>query len=154
MTRIAKSPPACSNRLSAKADVLVDKAGTAFIAPSQLTTFERAASPRPALLIGNGAGSTPPRTLSRIPLLPSDLLKQHRCFVSTDTRFRAAARFLQSLWRGDANIAIGIHVSPKGDKPTRSARQVASPAAIASAAAQPGIHPSTLVEDDADDDGM
>jgi hypothetical protein len=119
MTRIARSPPACSNRLSAKADVLVDKAGTAFIAPSQLTTFERAASPRPALLIGNGAGSTPPRTLSRIPLLPSDLLKRHHCFVNTDTRFRAAARFLQSLWRGDAHIAIGIHVSPNGDKPTR-----------------------------------
>ena len=119
MTRIAKSPPARSNRLSVRADVLVDKAGTAFIAPSQLTTFERAASPRPALLIGNGAGSTPPRTLSRIPLLPSDLLKQHHCFVSTDTRFRAAARFLQSLWRGDTNIAIGIHVSPNGDKPTR-----------------------------------
>jgi len=43
---------------------------------------------------------------------------KHHCFVSTDTRFRAAARFLQSLWRGDANIPMGLHVSPNGDQAT------------------------------------
>lgn len=61
------------------------------------------------------SGFVPPRTLIRVPFLPSELLRQHHCFVSTDTRFRAAARFLQSLWRTDANIAIGIHFSATGD---------------------------------------
>jgi hypothetical protein len=35
----------------------------------------------------------------------------------------------------------------------RTARQVATPAALASAAAEPGFHPSTFVEDNSEDDG-
>ena len=46
-----------------------------------------------------------------IPLLPPALLKRHHCFVSTDTRFRAAARLLQSLWRVDHRIGVGLHTS-------------------------------------------
>ena len=119
MTRTPKSPRPASDLSIASATALVDTVGTAFVAPPQLTTFDRPASPPSAFLNGEGAAARPPRTLDRIPLLPSDLLKQHHCFVSTDTRFRAAARFLQSLWRGDAQIPIGMHVSPTGDKPTR-----------------------------------
>jgi hypothetical protein len=119
MPRITKSSNATSNPPTPSAAVLIDKAETAFVAPPQLTTFDRPASPPPAFLHGEDAASRPPRTLARMPLLPSDLLKQHHCFISTDTRFRAAARFLQSLWRGDAQIPIGMHVSPTGDKPTR-----------------------------------
>ena len=54
-----------------------------------------------------------------MPLLSSELLRQHHCYIATDTRFRAAARFLQSLWRDDAQIPIGMEILPAGDKPTR-----------------------------------
>jgi hypothetical protein len=119
MPRITKSARDASNPPTASAPVLIDKAETAFVRPSQLTTFERPAAPPPAFLQGEDTASRAPRPLSRMPLLPSDLLKQHHCFISADTRFRAAARFLQSLWRGDAQIPIGMHLSPTGDKPTR-----------------------------------
>jgi hypothetical protein len=119
MTRITKSRRAAPNLAIANDAVLVDTVETAFVRPPQLTTFERPASPPPAFLRGEGAAFVPPRTLARMPLLPSNLLKQHHCFISTDTRFRAAARLLQSLWRGDAHIPIGMHISPNGDKPTR-----------------------------------
>jgi hypothetical protein len=69
----------------------------------------------------------------------------------------AAAAPTASAQAGAAEVAdkgSATEGPGKGDKPTHSARQVATPAAIASAAAQPGIHPSTMVEDDADDDGM
>jgi len=121
MTRTTKSPIASPKPSSvSSAAVLVGPAETAFVAPTPLTTFERQASPPLAFLKGEGASFVPPRSLTRMPLLSSELLRQHHCFISTDTRFRAAARFLQSLWRTDANIAMGIHFSPKGDeKPTR-----------------------------------
>ena len=38
-----------------------------------------------------------PTTL--VPLLPPELLSRHHCLESQDTRFRAAARLLQALWR-------------------------------------------------------
>jgi hypothetical protein len=119
MTRITKSSRAPSKLRTASAAVLDAAAGPAFFAPSQLTTFERPDSPPAAFVNGEGAGSGALRTLDRMPLLPPDLLKQRHCFISTDTRFRAAARFLQSLWRDDAQIPIGMELLPAGDKPTR-----------------------------------
>lgn len=40
----------------------------------------------------------PPPSLL-VPALPPELLRQHRCAVPQDTRYRAAARLAQSLWR-------------------------------------------------------
>ena len=53
--------------------------------------------------------------LSRIPLVPQTLLKAHGVDCIIDTRFRAAARLLQSLWLKDNNIATGVHVRSNGD---------------------------------------
>ena len=52
--------------------------------------------------------------LPRIPLLPTSLLRVHRVFEPMDTRFRAAARLLQALWREDHDLPIGTHRPPKG----------------------------------------
>lgn len=52
--------------------------------------------------------------LNRIPLVPTAILKAHQVNEPGDTRFKAAARFLQSLWRDEKGLAIGTHHSPKG----------------------------------------
>jgi hypothetical protein len=53
--------------------------------------------------------------LPRIPLVPQTLLKAHGVDCIIDTRFRAAARLLQSLWLKDNNIATGVHVRSSED---------------------------------------
>ncbi|MDY8108858.1 hypothetical protein U0C82_06830 [Fulvimarina sp. 2208YS6-2-32] len=50
-----------------------------------------------------------------IPLIPAEILRQHQCQESNDTRFTAAARLLQSLWRQDQNLTIGRHRSRSGE---------------------------------------
>ncbi|RUT29997.1 hypothetical protein EMQ25_11715 [Arsenicitalea aurantiaca] len=42
-----------------------------------------------------------------VPLVPADVLGKHKALVETDTRFRSAARLLQSLWREDRDLPIG-----------------------------------------------
>jgi hypothetical protein len=54
--------------------------------------------------------------LHQLPILPIDLLKKHHCAVPTDTRFRANARLLQSLWRQDKELPMGSYVRPDGEK--------------------------------------
>jgi hypothetical protein len=51
----------------------------------------------------------------RLPLIPGELLNQHIVNEPGDTRFRAAARLLQSLWRADHNLPIGTHVADDGN---------------------------------------
>ncbi|WP_234084309.1 hypothetical protein [Azonexus sp. R2A61] len=53
---------------------------------------------------------------NRIPLVPAAILKAHRVNEPGDTRFKAAARFLQSLWRDERGLPIGTHRSPKGKR--------------------------------------
>ena len=53
---------------------------------------------------------------NRIPLVPAAILKAHRVNEPGDTRFKAAARFLQSLWRDEKELPIGTHRSPKGKR--------------------------------------
>lgn len=53
---------------------------------------------------------------NRIPLVPAAILKAHRVNEPDDTRFKAAARFLQSLWRDERGLPIGTHRSPKGKR--------------------------------------
>lgn len=52
----------------------------------------------------------------RIPVIPEAVLKAHKVNEPTDTRFRAAARLLQSLWRQDSGLPIGTHRSQDGKR--------------------------------------
>ena len=52
----------------------------------------------------------------RIPVIPEAILKAHKVNEPSDTRFRAAARLLQTLWRQDAGLPIGSHRSPDGKR--------------------------------------
>ncbi|MBB5278511.1 hypothetical protein HNR26_004612 [Rhizobium rosettiformans] len=50
-----------------------------------------------------------------IPLIPEEILRQHHCLEADASRFTAAARLLQSLWRQDQNLPVGRHRSPSGE---------------------------------------
>lgn len=52
----------------------------------------------------------------RIPVIPETVLKAHKVNEASDTRFKAAARLLQSLWRSDTGLPIGTHHSPDGKR--------------------------------------
>ncbi|WP_018259667.1 PGN_0703 family putative restriction endonuclease [Methylobacterium sp. WSM2598] len=41
--------------------------------------------------------------------MPEPLLRQHACFILGDTRFRAAARLRQSIWREEQGLPAGLH---------------------------------------------
>lgn len=51
-----------------------------------------------------------------LPLIPAPVLKAHRVNEPYDTRFRAAARLLQSLWRQGMGYPIGHHRDPEGKR--------------------------------------
>lgn len=48
------------------------------------------------------------RAISRVPLVPDEVLKRHGAFCPMDTRFRKAARLLQCLWLKDQGIPTTI----------------------------------------------
>lgn len=48
-------------------------------------------------------------TTPRLPRVPRYVLERHDAFVATDTPFAAVARLLQSLWREEADYAVGTH---------------------------------------------
>ncbi|WP_246686151.1 hypothetical protein [Methylobacterium sp. WL8] len=48
--------------------------------------------------------------IDRVPLIPEAARRRHHVFVPADHRFKAAARFLQALWREDRGLAIGTHI--------------------------------------------
>src|SRR5690349_17201571 len=48
-------------------------------------------------------------TENLVPRLPPELLRQHLCYEPTDTRYRAAARLAQALWRERHGLACGRH---------------------------------------------
>lgn len=52
----------------------------------------------------------------RLPLVPEAILRQHKVHEPFDTRFRSAARLLQSLWRERQGIPMGFYVNGKGRK--------------------------------------
>ena len=79
------------------------------------TTFDRAAA-LPHGFVQHDGMDTSARPLHRMPLVPAEVLRHHACFISTDTRFRAGARLLQSIWREDQGLPIGLHHTP-GEKP-------------------------------------
>jgi hypothetical protein len=56
-----------------------------------------------------------PGLLPRTPLVPDDLLRRSNVYFAIDTRFRAAARYLQALWLKDHDIETGLHISKRAD---------------------------------------
>ena len=82
----------------------------------------------------------PPDVL--VPLLPSDLLRRHRCLVPTDTRYRAAARLAQSLWRERQGHPCGRARDAETGKLRRLGSRLGGPASRAGAnLACPGLLP-------------
>lgn len=51
-------------------------------------------------------GAAPPR----LPLIPEAARRRRHVFEPADHRFKAAARFLQALWREDRDLPIGTHM--------------------------------------------
>jgi hypothetical protein len=52
--------------------------------------------------------------LDRLPLLPDHILRAHKALHRTDTRFRAAARLRQALWREARGLPLGSYTTPAG----------------------------------------
>lgn len=50
-----------------------------------------------------------------VPLIPPALLARHACLIPGDTRWRAAQRLQQSLWRQAQGLPAGLH-RPGGDR--------------------------------------
>ncbi|HQN52465.1 MAG TPA: hypothetical protein PK913_15560 [Phenylobacterium sp.] len=65
----------------------------------------------------------------RLPLVPEAILRQHKVHEPHDTRFRAAARLLQALWRDRRDIPMGFYVNGKGRKTALGSRLSAFAAA-------------------------
>jgi len=53
--------------------------------------------------------------LTRVPLVPENVLRRHNVHFNIDTRFRRAARLLQCLWLSEHGIPTGIHVQRTAD---------------------------------------
>lgn len=53
---------------------------------------------------------------NRLPIVPSHILKAHKVYEPSDSRFMSAARFLQALWREEKGLPIGVHRDPKGKR--------------------------------------
>ncbi|KQT09039.1 hypothetical protein ASG40_10270 [Methylobacterium sp. Leaf399] len=57
--------------------------------------------------------------IERVPLIPDAARRHHHVFVPADHRFKAAARFLQALWREDRDLPIGYHTDSLGKRRRR-----------------------------------
>lgn len=53
---------------------------------------------------------------NHLPVIPKAVLQKHKVHELTDSRFKASARLLQSLWREDHEFKIGTHRTPKGKR--------------------------------------
>ena len=53
---------------------------------------------------------------NRLPLVPEYILKAHKVNEPSDSRFMAAARLLQALWREEKALPIGVHRNPHGKR--------------------------------------
>lgn len=49
-----------------------------------------------------------------LPIVPSAALRRHKVHEPYDTRFRSAARLLQSLWRAKKGLPLGTYTRPDG----------------------------------------
>lgn len=57
-----------------------------------------------------------PRKIHHPPLIPEKVLKKHHVHEPFDTRFRAAARLLQAIWREDRELPVGSYVNEAGKR--------------------------------------
>lgn len=76
--------------------------------------------------------------VSRPPSIPDEVLRRHHAHVAGDTRFKAAARLLQAIWREDRDLPIGVSQGKGG-----AGREIGS--SISMAAGRAGanfIHPA------------
>ena len=90
-----------------------------------------------ALLDPSGLGP-----IDRVPLIPEAARRRHRVFVPADHRFKAAARFLQALWREDRGLAIGTHVNRR--EPHRPRRLGSRISTAAGALGANFLHPDII----------
>lgn len=80
--------------------------------------------------------------IARVPLISEAARRRHRVFVPADHRFKAAARFLQALWREDRGLAMGTHVDRR--TPHRPRRLGSRISAAAGALGANFLHPDIL----------
>lgn len=80
--------------------------------------------------------------IDRVPLIPEAARRRHRVFVPTDHRFKAAARFLQALWREDHGLTIGMHVDRR--EPHRPRRLGSRLSTAAGALGANFLHPDII----------
>ncbi|RVU14172.1 PGN_0703 family putative restriction endonuclease [Methylobacterium oryzihabitans] len=80
--------------------------------------------------------------INRVPLIPESARRRHRVFIPADHRFKAAARFLQALWREDRGLAIGTHVNCR--EPHRPRRLGSRISTAAGALGANFLHPDIL----------
>ncbi len=52
--------------------------------------------------------------ITLLPLIPEAVLKKYKVHEPHDTRFRAAARLLQAIWRVDRDLPIGSYTTASG----------------------------------------
>ncbi|MDR3487477.1 MAG: hypothetical protein P4M05_21550 [Bradyrhizobium sp.] len=67
-----------------------------------------------------------------LPLIPEHVLRKHSIHQPLDTRFRAAARLLQSIWRTDKQLPAGSYIGPDG-KPAKLGSRISVKAGQAGA---------------------
>ncbi|MFD6319834.1 PGN_0703 family putative restriction endonuclease [Methylorubrum thiocyanatum] len=65
--------------------------------------------------------------IDRVPLIPEAVRRRRHVFVPADHRFKAAARFLQALWREDRGLDIGHHAN-SSNKRRRLGSRISIPA--------------------------
>ncbi|WP_245442732.1 PGN_0703 family putative restriction endonuclease [Methylobacterium terrae] len=99
--------------------------------PNPLATAAR------AVLDPSGLGP-----IDRVPLIPEAARRRHHVFVPADHRFKAAARFLQALWREDRGLAMGTHVNPR--EPHRPRRLGSRISTAAGALGANFLHPDIV----------
>lgn len=81
----------------------------------------------------------PSITVVPLPLIPKQVLRQHHAFEPHDTRFRAAARLIQSLWRQRQELEIGSLRTRKGGYRKLGSRLIPDDAATGRTFLHPSI---------------
>jgi hypothetical protein len=75
----------------------------------------------------------------RLPIVPDATLRAHRAHEPHDTRFRACARLLQSIWRERHGFPIGTYTTPKGRHRKLGSRLAAVPSSAGANFLDPAI---------------
>jgi len=75
----------------------------------------------------------------RLPLLDDAILRAHQVHEPYDTRFRASARLLQSLWRARRDLPVGTYTNPRGRRRKLGSRLAALPASAGANFIDPAI---------------